>query len=102
MKKMCIRDRLESIDIYIQPSKQEGLPRALIEAMSMGVPALGSTAGGTPELLEEVFIFNKGDPAEIADRILKLNVKEVLLEQAKRNYYYVEKYNAISYTHLGN
>ncbi|SDP40804.1 Glycosyltransferase involved in cell wall bisynthesis [Eubacterium maltosivorans] len=84
---------LESIDIYIQPSKQEGLPRALIEAMSMGVPALGSTAGGTPELLEEVFIFNKGDPAEIADRILKLNVKEVLLEQAKRNYYYVEKYN---------
>lgn len=84
---------LERVDIYIQPSKQEGLPRALIEAMSMGVPALGSTAGGTPELLEEAFVFNKGDAREIADRILKLNDKEMLLEQAKRNYCYVEKYN---------
>src|SRR5699024_12266879 len=30
---------LETIDIYTQPSRQEGLPRALIEAMSRGLPA---------------------------------------------------------------
>ncbi|HOA82197.1 MAG TPA: glycosyltransferase, partial [Defluviitaleaceae bacterium] len=29
-------DYLDSIDIYVQPSKTEGLPRALIEAMSRG------------------------------------------------------------------
>ena len=42
---------LGDIDVYIQPSLQEGLPRALIEAMSQGCPAIGSTAGGIPELL---------------------------------------------------
>jgi glycosyltransferase involved in cell wall biosynthesis len=42
---------MDSLDQYWQPSRQEGLPRALIEAMGRGVPALGSTAGGIPELL---------------------------------------------------
>ncbi|HYJ20245.1 MAG TPA: glycosyltransferase, partial [Burkholderiales bacterium] len=42
---------LGDIDVYIQPSLQEGLPRALIEAMSQGCPAIASTAGGIPELL---------------------------------------------------
>lgn len=42
---------LDDIDIYLQPSFQEGLPRGLIEALSRGCLALGSTAGGIPELL---------------------------------------------------
>ena len=50
---------LDGIDLYIQPSKQEGLPRALIEAMSRGLPAIGSRTGGIPELLSEEFIFEK-------------------------------------------
>jgi glycosyltransferase involved in cell wall biosynthesis len=33
---------LDSIDIYIQPSLTEGLPRALIEAMSRGTPSIGT------------------------------------------------------------
>ena len=35
---------LDNIDIYIQPSLQEGLPRALLEAMSRACPTIGSTA----------------------------------------------------------
>lgn len=51
---------LDTIDTYIQPSMQEGLPRALIEAMSRGCPAIGSTTAGIPELLEEGCIFARG------------------------------------------
>src|SRR5699024_1507846 len=51
-------DWLETIDIYAQPSRQEGLPRALIEAMSRGVPAFGANTAGIPELLENEFIFS--------------------------------------------
>lgn len=52
---------LDSIDIYAQPSKQEGLPRALVEAMSRGIPAVGSTTAGIPELLSENVVFSNGN-----------------------------------------
>ena len=43
-------DWLDMIDIYIQPSNQEGLPRALVEAMSRACPCIGSSTGGIPEV----------------------------------------------------
>ena len=42
---------LDTLDIYIQPSLQEGLPRAMIEAMSRGLPCYGTKTGGIPELI---------------------------------------------------
>jgi len=43
-----------SIDVTTMPStKREGLPRALIEAMIQGVPAVVTDVGGSPELIEE-------------------------------------------------
>lgn len=50
---------LDSIDVYIQPSKQEGLPRSVVEAMSRGVPVLASNRGGIPELIEEDFCLTR-------------------------------------------
>jgi len=52
---------LEEMDIYVQPSHQEGLPRAVIEAMSRGLPAIGARTGGIPELLEPSRVFRAGD-----------------------------------------
>lgn len=61
---------LDSIDIYAQPSKQEGLPRALIEAMSRGCPSLGSETAGIPELLDKECIFRKGSVNEICEILM--------------------------------
>ncbi|UOQ95061.1 glycosyltransferase [Halobacillus shinanisalinarum] len=52
---------LDGIDLFIHPSLTEGLPRALIEALSRGCLAIGSTRGGIPELLEEKYLFNPLD-----------------------------------------
>lgn len=54
-----IFDWLNNIDIYIQPSNTEGLPRSLIEAMSESCICIGSNAGGIPELLPKSNIFKK-------------------------------------------
>ena len=83
---------MDDIDIYVQPSKQEGLPRATIEAMSRGCLCLGSRIAGIPELLEKRFLFKKGDVKAIAN-ILKEVDKETLLEQAKRNYEVSKNYD---------
>lgn len=85
---------LEKIDIYTQPSRQEGLPRALIEAMSRGLPAFGASTAGIPELLESEFIFSntKSNIKEICSIILRYN-NEKMFTQAKKNYEESKKYD---------
>lgn len=83
---------LDNIDIYIQPSKQEGLPRALVEAMSRGCPALGSTTGGIPELLNKEFIFNNGLVDQICEMVKKLD-QDLMIEEAKRSFEKAKEYN---------
>ncbi len=61
-----IFDWLDDIDLYIQPSFTEGLPRGLIEAMSRACPAIGSTAGGIPELLPPARLHRPGDACGLA------------------------------------
>ena len=82
------------IDVYIQPSLQEGLPRALIEAMSVGLPCIGSDVAGIPELLDSKCVFNrKGNKANSIMKLLKsLDISNMKL-QAERNYKEAEKYN---------
>ena len=52
---------IDKIDVYIQPSLSEGLPRALIEAMGRGCICIASDVGGISELLEREFLFQAGD-----------------------------------------
>lgn len=78
-------EKLKNIDIYIQPSLQEGLPRALLEAMNMGCPCIGSDVGGIPELLSKKVIFKRKKYKELAYLIKNFNSKKMLSE-AKKNY----------------
>lgn len=57
---------LDRADVFVMPSLTEGLPRALIEAMSRGLPAIGSDVGGIPELLPASALFPAGDPDALA------------------------------------
>jgi len=82
---------LEQIDIYIQPSKQEGLPRAVIEAMSKGCPVIGSDAGGIPELIDSKFIFPKGDVNRLVSIIESMTISE-MINQAKINFQKSKEY----------
>lgn len=47
----AVRAELDAADIFVLPSRTEGLPRALIEAMARALPCIGSEVGGIPELL---------------------------------------------------
>ena len=84
----------EDLDVYIQPSLQEGLPRSVIEAMSVGVPCIGSDVAGIPELLDSKWVFKRkrNKSEQIANLLLQLNNK-ILTEQAERNYTEASKYS---------
>ena len=61
-----LRQLLDEADLFCMPSRTEGLPRALIEALARGVPALGTTSGGIPELIEPRFCTRPSDPGDLA------------------------------------
>jgi glycosyltransferase involved in cell wall biosynthesis len=44
---------LEDYDLMLMPSKWEGLPNTLLEAMGNGLPVLAAAVGGVPELVDE-------------------------------------------------
>ena len=60
---------LDEADIFLLPSRQEGLPRALIEAMAKALPCIGSHVGGIPELLPDEDRVAPGDAAALAAKI---------------------------------
>lgn len=64
-----IKRQLDEHDIFILPSRTEGLPRALIEAMARALPCIGSDVGGIPELLEDEDMVKPGDAVALAQKI---------------------------------
>lgn len=65
----AIRTQLDRADLFILPSYQEGLPRAMVEAMARGLPCIGSHVGGIPELLPIEDRVPAGDVTTLASKI---------------------------------
>ena len=85
---------LKSLDLYIQPSYTEGLPRALIEAMSVGLPAVASNVGGIPELLSKDTLIKPYDSEALAKKIKDfVDSQQLRFEQGKLNYQKAKEYD---------
>ena len=70
------------------------MPRATIEAMSRGLPVVSSNAGGLKNLINEKYIFNKGNWKEFADKIyLLIKSPSDLLYESRSNLEKAEKYD---------
>ena len=62
-------------DIFILSSHYEGMPYALLEAMSMGIPAVGTNVIGIKDLIvngETGYLVNEGNHTELAEAVVNL------------------------------
>lgn len=70
---------LNSIDIYVQPSRSEGFGLSLVQAMSQNLPVVVTPAGSLPEIIKNGqtgYISKDLSPKSIADAI-SLAVKNI-------------------------
>lgn len=70
-----ISELLHCADVFVFPTKQEGLPGALMEAMATGIPCVASSIRGNTDLLGDNYEF-LFDPMNVEDLARKM--KEIL------------------------
>jgi glycosyltransferase involved in cell wall biosynthesis len=74
-------------DVFVLPSREEGMPNALLEAMGAGLPAVATDVGGTGEALADGktgFLVAPGRPEEMAARLTALLADAPLRERFGR------------------
>lgn len=79
-------------DVFVIPSITEGMPRALLEAMALGMPCVGTRVGGVPEVLEESSMCPPNESGKLADNILKLKSTDLRKQYGERNYRFIAQY----------
>lgn len=70
-----INELLKTADAFIMPSLSEGLPYALLEASSHGLPVIASRVGGMAELLsdgENALLVESENVSQLRDAIAKV------------------------------
>jgi len=61
-----------AVDLVIVPSKFEGVPVTVLEAMHYGLPIVGSAVDAIAELLPEEWLFPSGDGDALAEAMLRV------------------------------
>ena len=70
-----VKEWLGALDVFTMPSRSEGMPLSLLEAMAAGAPPVVTRVGGMPEVVkdgENGFMVPPGDVAALADRLAVL------------------------------
>ena len=78
---------LEASDILLLPSHNEGLPSAILEALSAGLAVLSTSVGGIPDAISEErygLLVEPGQPKALANAIMRYLGTEGLVESVAR------------------
>ncbi len=78
----------KSADICVIPSRHEGFPITLLEAMSSGIPIIASNIGSLKEIIsdgEDGLLFQTENPRSLADSILNLAADSSLRKKISYN-----------------
>jgi glycosyltransferase involved in cell wall biosynthesis len=87
-----VYDLINVFDVYALPSLHEGIPMALLEAMTLGRPVVASRVGGIPEVITDQVngrLVPAENPIALAETIKELAVsadQRLALGERAKNY----------------
>lgn len=84
---------LKTADLFIFPSKREGLPVSVIEAMAAGLPVIASNVRGNRDLIAKENLFEPEDVAALTNLIKKQLEAIENKELKKVDYANLEQYS---------
>ncbi|HUT22526.1 MAG TPA: glycosyltransferase family 4 protein [Candidatus Bipolaricaulota bacterium] len=79
---------LKAFDLFVLPSKKEGFPYTILEALLAKVPVVASRVGGIPEIIGDEstgLLFDSADSRQLAEKMLILLKDEVFVAQLVGN-----------------
>jgi glycosyltransferase involved in cell wall biosynthesis len=74
-------ESLAAADVCVAPSRNEGMGRALVEAMALGLPVVGSAVGGIPSVIgpdEAGRLIPPDDPQALTAALVELGRDPIL------------------------
>lgn len=88
-ERKAINDELDKADFFVLCSRQEGLPRVLIEAMARSLVCVATDVGGVKELLPSGFIVERDNRKQLSYLLGNLAqfTEAQLLVESERNYH---------------
>ncbi|MEY9442027.1 glycosyltransferase [Bradyrhizobium elkanii] len=81
-----VRPWVSSYDVLVLPSRLDGRPVVVLEALALGVPVIVSSVGGLPELVRDGvngFLCQPRMIDEFVDRLTKLALDREVLQRMK-------------------
>ncbi|MGB1232269.1 MAG: glycosyltransferase family 4 protein [Winogradskyella sp.] len=81
---------LNAFDVYVQPSRNEGLGLSILEAYYAKLPVVATRVGGIPEIVDEKkgFLVDNEDPKAMAKKLKELVDSKVLRAQKGEEAYH--------------
>lgn len=70
-----VAEVLAALDVFVLPSRTEGMSNALLEAMAMGLPVVATAVGGTPEVIDDGrsgYLVPADDPKRMAAAVTRV------------------------------